>query len=90
MYNPKLNSIGTLGYIDHYKELPNNQYEVIIFGLKKVHINEFENKFLYREADLSIIEDSIIISDEDKPRAVCDFIAGMTDNYAQNFYNKFN
>ena len=31
-----------------------------------------------------------IISDEDKPRAVCDFIAGMTDNYAQNFYNKFN
>ena len=31
-----------------------------------------------------------IISDKDKPRAVCDFIAGMTDNYAQNFYNKFN
>ena len=31
-----------------------------------------------------------IISDEDKPRAVCDFIAGMTDNFAQNFYNKFN
>ena len=66
--NPKLNSIGTLGYIDHYKELSNNQYEVIIFGLKKVHINEFENKFLYREANLSIIEDSIIISDEDKLR----------------------
>ena len=32
--NPDLNSIGTLGYVDQCKELPDNQYEIIIFGLK--------------------------------------------------------
>ena len=66
--NPDLNSIGTLGYVDQCKELSNNQYEIIIFGLKKVRIKEFNNDFLYREAKLSIINDSIIISDEEKLR----------------------
>ena len=66
--NPDLNSIGTLGYVDQCKELPDNQYEIIIFGLKKVKIKEFNNDFLYREAELSIINDSIIISDEEKLR----------------------
>ncbi len=66
--SPSIYNIGTLGYIDQCKELENNQYEVIIFGLKKVRIKEFENDFLYREADLSIIEDSMIISNEDKLR----------------------
>ena len=47
---------------------------------------------LFIEQDEKFIKEHMkkIISDEDKPRAVCDFIAGMTDNYAQNFYNKFN
>ncbi len=66
--NPDLYSIGTLGYVDQCKELSNNQYEIIIFGLKKVIIKEFNNDFLYREAELSIINDSIIISDEEKLR----------------------
>ena len=47
---------------------------------------------LFIEQDEKFIKEHMkkIISDKDKPRAVCDFIAGMTDNYAQNFYNKFN
>ena len=45
-----------------------SKYEVIIFGLQKVKIKEFDNKFLYREADLSMIKDKLIISDEDKLR----------------------
>ena len=68
-HSPEFNKIGTLGYIDECKKLKNNQYEVIIFGLKKVKIKEFNNKFLYREADLSIIEDQLTITDEDKLRA---------------------
>ena len=66
--SPDIYDVGTLGYIDQCKKLENNQYEVIIFGLKKVRIKEFDNDFLYREADLSIIEDSIIISNEEKLR----------------------
>ena len=66
--SPEIYNIGTLGYIDQCKELKNDQYEVIIFGLKKVRIEEFDNDFLYREADLSIIKDSMIISNEEKLR----------------------
>ena len=66
--SPEMYNIGTLGYIDQCKELENNQYEVIIFGLKKVCIKEFDNDFLYREANLSIIEDSMIISNEEELR----------------------
>jgi len=66
--SPEIYNVGTLGYIDQCKELDNNQYEVIIFGLKKVRLKEFDNDYLYREADLSIIEDSMIISNEEKLR----------------------
>ena len=66
--SPEMYNIGTLGYIDQCKELENNQYEIIVFGLKKVRIKEFNNDFLYREANLSIIEDSMLISNEEKLR----------------------
>ena len=66
---------------DKVKEMTSNAHQ-IISSLFKLFIEQDE-KFLIEHMKK-------IISDEDKPRAVCDFIAGMTDNYAQNFYKKFN
>lgn len=66
---------------DKVKAMTSNAHQ-IISSLFKLFIEQDE-KFLKEHMKK-------IISDEDKPRAVCDFIAGMTDNYAQNFYNKFN
>ena len=66
---------------DKVKAMTSNAHQ-IISSLFKLFIEEDE-KFIKEHMKK-------IISDEDKPRAVCDFIAGMTDNYAQNFYNKFN
>ena len=66
---------------DKVKTMTSNAHQ-IISSLFKLFIEQDE-KFLKEHMKK-------IISDEDKPRAVCDFIAGMTDNYAQNFYNKFN
>ena len=66
---------------DKVKAMTSNAHQVIS-SLFKLFIEQDE-KFIKEHMKL-------IISDEDKPRAVCDFIAGMTDNYAQNFYNKFN
>ena len=66
---------------DKVKAMTNNAHQ-IISSLFKLFIEQDE-KFTKEHMKQ-------IISDEDKPRAVCDFIAGMTDNYAQNFYNKFN
>ena len=66
---------------DKVKAMTSNAHQIISSLFK-----------LFIEQDEKFIEEHMkkIISDEDKPRAVCDFIAGMTDNYAQNFYNKFN
>ena len=66
---------------DKVKAMTNNAHQIISSLFK-----------LFIEQDEKFIKEHMkkIISDEDKPRAVCDFIAGMTDNYAQNFYNKFN
>ena len=66
---------------DKVKAMTSNAHQVISSLFK-----------LFIEQDEKFIKEHMkqIISDEDKPRAVCDFIAGMTDNYAQNFYNKFN
>ena len=66
---------------DKVKEMTSNAHQIISSLFK-----------LFIEQDEKFIKEHMkkIISDEDKPRAVCDFIAGMTDNYAQNFYNKFN
>ena len=66
---------------DKVKAMTSNAHQIISSLFK-----------LYIEQDEKFIKEHMkkIISDEDKPRAVCDFIAGMTDNYAQNFYNKFN
>ena len=66
---------------DKVKAMTSNAHQ-IISSLFKLFIEQDE-KFLKEHMKK-------IISDKDKPRAVCDFIAGMTDNYAQNFYNKFN
>ena len=66
---------------DKVKAMTSNAHQ-IISSLFKLFIEQDE-KFINEHMKK-------IISDEDKPRAVCDFIAGMTDNYAQNFYNKFN
>lgn len=66
---------------DKVKAMTSNAHQ-IISSLFKLFIEQDE-KFIKKHMKK-------IISDEDKPRAVCDFIAGMTDNYAQNFYNKFN
>ena len=66
---------------DKVKAMTSNAHQ-IISSLFKLFIEQDE-KFLKEHMKK-------IISDEDKPRAVCDFIAGMTDNFAQNFYNKFN
>ncbi len=66
---------------DKVKAMTSNAHQ-IISSLFKIFIEQDE-KFIKEHMKK-------IISDEDKPRAVCDFIAGMTDNYAQNFYNKFN
>ena len=66
---------------DKVKAMTSNAHQ-IISSLFKLFIDQDE-KFVKEHMKK-------IISDEDKPRAVCDFIAGMTDNYAQNFYNKFN
>ena len=66
---------------DKVKAMTSNAHQ-IISSLFKLFIEEDE-KFIKEHMKK-------IISDEDKPRAVCDFIAGMTDNYAQNFYSKFN
>ena len=66
---------------DKVKAMTSNAHQ-IISSLFKLFIEQDE-KFIKKYMKK-------IISDEDKPRAVCDFIAGMTDNYAQNFYNKFN
>ena len=66
---------------DKVKAMTSNAHQ-IISSLFKLFIEQDE-KFIKEHM-------KTIISDEDKPRAVCDFIAGMTDNYAQNFYNKFN
>ena len=66
---------------DKVKAMTSNAHQ-IISSLFKLVIEQDE-KFIKEHMKK-------IISDEDKPRAVCDFIAGMTDNYAQNFYNKFN
>ena len=66
---------------DKVKAMTSNAHQIISTLFK-----------LFIEQDEKFIKEHMkkIISDEDKPRAVCDFIAGMTDNYAQNFYNKFN
>ena len=66
---------------DKVKAMTSNAHQIISSLFK-----------LFIEQDEIFIKEHMkkIISDEDKPRAVCDFIAGMTDNYAQNFYNKFN
>ena len=66
---------------DKVKAMTSNAHQIISSLFK-----------LFMEQDEKFIKEHMkkIISDEDKPRAVCDFIAGMTDNYAQNFYNKFN
>ena len=66
---------------DKVKAMTSNAHQVISSLFK-----------LFIEQDEKFIKEHMkkIISDKDKPRAVCDFIAGMTDNYAQNFYNKFN
>ncbi len=66
---------------DKVKAMTRNAHQVISSLFK-----------LFIEQDEKFIKEHMkqIISDEDKPRAVCDFIAGMTDNYAQNFYSKFN
>ena len=66
---------------DKVKAMTSNAHQ-IISSLFKIFIEQDE-KFIKEHMKK-------IISDKDKPRAVCDFIAGMTDNYAQNFYNKFN
>mgnify|MGYP001160822260 FL=1 len=66
---------------DKVKAMTSNAHQ-IISSLFKLFIEQDE-KFIKEHMKKTI-------SDEDKPRAVCDFIAGMTDNYAQNFYNKFN
>ena len=66
---------------DKVKAMTSNPHQIISSLFK-----------LFIEQDEKFIKEHMkkIISDKDKPRAVCDFIAGMTDNYAQNFYNKFN
>ena len=66
---------------DKVKAMTSNAHQIISSLFK-----------LFIEQDEKFIKEHMkkIISDNDKPRAVCDFIAGMTDNYAQNFYNKFN
>ena len=66
---------------DKVKAMTSNAHQIISSLFK-----------LFIEQDEEFIKEHMkkIISDKDKPRAVCDFIAGMTDNYAQNFYNKFN
>ncbi len=66
---------------DKVKAMTSNAHQIISSLFK-----------LFIEQDEKFVKEHMkkIISDEDKPRAVCDFIAGMTDNYAQNFYNKFN
>lgn len=66
---------------DKVKAMTSNAHQIISSLFK-----------LFIEQDEKFIKEHMkkIISDKDKPRAVCDFIAGMTDNYAQNFYNKFN
>jgi dGTPase len=66
---------------DKVKAMTSNAHQIISSLFK-----------LFIEQDEKFIKEHMkkIISNEDKPRAVCDFIAGMTDNYAQNFYNKFN
>ena len=66
---------------DKVKAMTSNAHQIISSLFK-----------LFIEQDEKFIKEHMkkIICDEDKPRAVCDFIAGMTDNYAQNFYNKFN
>ena len=66
---------------DKVKTMTSNAHQIISSLFK-----------LFIEQDEKFIKEHMkkIISDKDKPRAVCDFIAGMTDNYAQNFYNKFN
>ena len=66
---------------DKVKTMTSNAHQIISSLFK-----------LFIEQDEKFIKEHMkkIISDDDKPRAVCDFIAGMTDNYAQNFYNKFN
>ena len=66
---------------DKVKAMTSNAHQIISSLFK-----------LFIEQDEKFIKEHMkkIISDEEKPRAVCDFIAGMTDNYAQNFYNKFN
>ncbi len=66
---------------DKVKAMTSNAHQIISSLFK-----------LFIEQDEKFIKEHMkkIISDEDKPRAVCDFIAGMTDNYAQNFYDKFN
>ena len=65
---------------DKVKAMTSNAHQIISSLFK-----------LFIEQDEKFIKEHMkkIISDKDKPRAVCDFIAGMTDNYAQNFYNKF-
>ena len=66
---------------DKVKAMTSNAHQIISSLFK-----------LFIEQDEKFIKEHMkkIISDKDKPRVVCDFIAGMTDNYAQNFYNKFN
>ena len=66
---------------DKVKAMTSNAHQIISSLFK-----------LFIEQDEKFIKEHMkqIISDEDKPRAVCDFIAGMTDNYTQNLYNKFN
>ena len=66
---------------DKVKAMTSNAHQIISSLFK-----------LFIEQDEKFIKEHMkkIISDKDKPRAICDFIAGMTDNYAQNFYNKFN
>lgn len=66
--DPKFQTIGTLGIVDEYKEVETDRFEVIIYGLKKVEINEAAKTFTYRRGAVAIVEDNIQIHQEEMLR----------------------
>lgn len=66
--DPPMHTVGTLGYIDEYEEVETDRFEVIIYGLKKVEINEATRNFTYRRGAMTIINENLQIQQEDSLR----------------------
>ena len=89
--------------VNYSSEMKSKVDSVRFFLFEKMYNHKSVNKmsknaekvitFLYKfliSADKKIYDNlGFDVNKEVSPRIICDFIAGMTDNYAQSIYNKY-